>query len=210
MARRFGKDDIEIFFEYGVHMPTRTLTVVSQAYEDDGGETGVDFCMAERVIKGLHLLESAAPGGDNPITIIMNNPGGDVTHGMAIYDAIKACKNFVTIKVKGNACSMGGYILQAADERIMTPNSVFMFHEGYEAHSNNHPQIIRNWMKYNDAMGKILDKILLDKINAKRDKDNKAHMSAAHFKKLNQFDTILTPEQAVEWGLCDKIEQPRS
>ena len=206
MRKRRNGDDDEIFFEYGVHLPTRTLYLGSAVYDDDGSEGGVDFSMAEKAIKGLHLLEVAAPTGDKPIIILMNNPGGDVDHGMAIYDSIAACKNHVTIKVRGNAMSMGGYILQAANKRIMSPNSNFMFHIGYDGYGRNHPKVIRQWIKFNEAEGKKLDKILLDKINAKRDKDNKAHMSKGHFDKLNDFDQILTAAETVEWGLADKIE----
>jgi ATP-dependent Clp protease, protease subunit len=205
-STRHNVDDTEVFFLYSVHIPTRTIYLGSVEYTADEDETGVDFAMAERFIKGLHILDSLSPAGDNPINIIMNNPGGDVTHGLAIYDSISACKSHVTIKVRGNACSMGGYILQAADERIMSPNSVFMFHAGYDTFNSNHPKTIKKWVKFNEEQGERVDKILLDKINSKRDSDNKPRMSKAYFDKLNDFDTILTPEETVDMGLADKIE----
>lgn len=205
MARKPTKDDVDIFFDYGIHLPTRTIYMGSEG-DEDGDESGVNYLMAERVIKGLHLLEAAAPLGDQPITLILNTPGGYEDHGMAIYDTIKACKNFVTIKVRGNAHSMGSYILQAADERIMSPSSTLMFHMGTSIVPGDHPKIVRKWVEYEKVLCKKLDAILLDRINAKRDQDNKAHMSKSHFEKLNDFDTILSAEQAFAWGLCDKIE----
>lgn len=206
MAKKFEKDDIDHFYDYGIYAPSRTLYMGSEGEDVDGGEAGVDFLMAERIIKGLHILDTMAPAGDKPITIIMNNPGGYVDHGMAIYDAIKACNNHVTIIVRGNACSMGGYILQAADERIMSPHSTFMFHAGYDGHSSNHPEIIKRWVAYNEKMSKVLNKILLDRINEKRAKGGEDLMSKKQFERLNLFDTILTSQEAVEWGLADKVQ----
>lgn len=205
MAKKPTTDDLEHFYNFGIHLPTRTLYMGSES-DDEGSESGVDYVMAERVIKGLHLLETSAPAGDKPITIIMNNPGGDCTHGMAIFDAIKDCVNHVTIHVKGNVCSMGGYILQAADERILSPHCVFMFHAGYDGHGTNHPKIIKQWVKFNEKQGEVLDKILLDRINAKRLKDGVSLMSKAQFDKLNNFDTILTAAEAVAWGFADKVQ----
>ena len=200
MARRFSKDDTEIFFDYGVHTPTRTIYLGSADYDSYGeGESGVDFLMAEKFLKGLHLLELAAPTGDSPITVVMNNPGGYVDHGMAIYDAIKGANNHITIRVYGNATSMGGYILQAADERLMSRHSVFMFHQGYDGDGSNHPKIIKAWMEFQTKFGKRLDAILLEKIRTKR------KMTDKEFERLNDFDTILTAEQAVEWGLADGV-----
>ncbi len=78
-----------------------------------GDEPGVDAFMAESVIKAMYLLETL---NSDPITILMNNPGGDFFHGLAIYDAIQTAKSHCTIKVFGHAMSMGSVILQAADK----------------------------------------------------------------------------------------------
>jgi len=204
MAKKPQTDEISHFYDYGIHVPSRTLYMGSES-DEEGSESGVDYVMAERVIKGLHLLESLAPLGDRPITIIMNNPGGDSTHGMAIYDAIKDCINHVTIEVKGNVCSMGSYILQAADERVLSKNCVFMFHAGTVGFTSQHPKIVKNWMKFYDKQAEILDKILLDRINQKRAKDNEPPMSKQQFNNYNNFDTILTAEEAIAWGLADKL-----
>lgn len=203
---RIDKDHIDKFFDYGLDIASRTIYLGSAEYTEDDDETGVDFYMAERFIKAIHLLDKSAPSGDKPITVIMNNPGGDMVHGMAIYDAIKLCKNHITIKVFGNVCSMGGYILQAADERLLAPNSVFMFHMGYENYNSNHPKIIYKWVEfYKNKYNKTLDLILLNAINNKRIKDNKKTMTMNEFEKHNDFDTILTAEEAIEWGFADKI-----
>jgi ATP-dependent protease ClpP protease subunit len=107
---RIKRDDITHFIDEDIYLPTRTLYMGSTG-DNDGLENGVNYSMAERMIKGLHILDSSAT--EQPITIIMNNLGGDFVHGMAIYDAIKICRNHITIKVFGHAMSMGAIILQA-------------------------------------------------------------------------------------------------
>src|SRR5688572_25841186 len=108
MSKRHTRDDIDKFHDYNIYIPTRTLYMGSE-YTDDTGESGVDALMASRFLKNLSILEAI---NQEPITIIMNNPGGDWFHGVAIYDAIKAAKSHVTIKVLGMAMSMGAVILQ--------------------------------------------------------------------------------------------------
>ena len=197
---KVSKDHIDKFFDYGIDLDNRTIYLGSAEYDEEENGTGTDFFMAERFIKALHLLEKAGPTGDKPIKVIMNNPGGSVVDGMAIYDAIRSCKNHVTIEVYGDACSMGCIILQAADHRALAPHSIVMFHEGYDSYANNHPEINRRWNKFNERYGVFLDKILMDKIKEKHPdlKDKK-------FKELNTFDTIFTAEEAVNFGLADEV-----
>src|SRR5271166_6582243 len=116
---RIVKDDVDRFHDYSIHIPSRTIFMGTENLsETDFEESGVDTSMAERQIKNLHLLDSISK---DEITILMNNIGGDVIHGMAIYDAIRSCQSHITIKVLGHAMSMGSIILQAADERLMLP-----------------------------------------------------------------------------------------
>ena len=126
---KVSKDHADKWYDYNIDLDNRTLWLGS-IKKDDEEESGVDFTLSESIIKGLHLLEKNAPNGDKPIFIIMNNPGGDEIEGLAIYDAIQACKNHVTATVFGKCWSMAGYILQACDWRVMAPNSTFMLHEG--------------------------------------------------------------------------------
>lgn len=188
--------DIEFFFDYGIDVKTKTLYMGSESYDGDDGETGTDFAMAEKVLKGLHILDSLTTSG---ITIIMNNLGGDFYHGLAIYDAIRACKNQVTIKVFGSAMSMGAVILQAADVRILAPHSTVMIHYG-EGGVNGHPKTNRAWVKYEEQWDLWMKNLFL-----KRIKEKHKHTKAVSIDKKLDFDTILTAEQAIELGLADEI-----
>lgn len=141
MSSKFLRDDLEKFMEYNIYLPTRTIYLGSQDYDFDGNESGTDFKMAASLIKLLHILDEKV---DSPINIIMNNLGGDEYSGLAIYDAIKNCKNTTTIRVYGCAMSMGAWILQSANKRIMSPNSYLMIHYGNSSVSD-HTKNFQKW-----------------------------------------------------------------
>ena len=163
------------------------------------GESGTDPVMAERVIKALHILDNAAPSGDQPITILMNNPGGDEYDGMAIYDAIKACKNHVTIVVYGKAMSMGGIILQAADRRVMSPNSRFMMHYGTFGINANAKDVYQ-WVEDNKKIDTLMEDIFLEKMAVK----NPA-ITRKHLQNMLKADFIADAAESVKLGLADAV-----
>jgi ATP-dependent Clp protease protease subunit len=192
----YNRDDVDKFYDYDIYIPTRTIYIGSVAYTHDDEETSVDFAMAERAIKGLHLLDKK----DGNITVLMNNPGGDWYHGMAIYDAIKGCNNHVTIKVSGHAMSMGAVILQAADERVLAPNSSVMIHYGYDGVYNT-AKNFQIWAEQSKKLDKVMEDIFLEKIKEKHPKFTRAKLRG-----MLDPDTILTPTEAIELGLACKIE----
>jgi ATP-dependent protease ClpP protease subunit len=225
---KFKKDDVDQFMDNDIYLPTRTIYMGSANHYEDGEESGVDYIMAERVIKGLHILDTydaEARRGEKPITIIMNNPGGDVIHGMAIYDAIKNCKNHVTIKVSGHAMSMGSIILQAADERVMTVNSKIMIHYG-TAGSPNHAKISYKWSKFDEESDRWMEDLFEEKIGDRKlplwlylkliNKEYKCPSGNAKNKMIEidrdkleemlNFDTIIDAETALKLNLIDKIQ----
>jgi ATP-dependent Clp protease protease subunit len=131
----------------------------------------------------------------------MNNLGGYVFHGMAIYDAIKKCRSHITIIGTGQVMSMGSLILQAADKRVLTPSAVMMIHHGYD-HHDNHIKTIRNWVKFGEKFDEILNDIYFKKIKEKNSDFNRKKLD-----KLLDFDTILLASEAVSLGLADEIEE---
>jgi ATP-dependent protease ClpP protease subunit len=198
MSKRLNRDDIDKMHDYGLYVPTRTIYMGSEEVDMEIGESGTDAAMAERVIKNLHILDNAA---SEPITIIMNNLGGYVFHGMAIYDAIKKCRSHITIIGTGQVMSMGSLILQAADKRVLTPSAVMMIHHGYD-HHDNHIKTIRNWVKFGEKFDEILNDIYFKKIKEKNSDFNRKKLD-----KLLDFDTILLASEAVSLGLADEIEE---
>lgn len=192
------KDEIDRLFDYDIYVPTRTIVMRSHIVDEEG-ESGTDAEMAQRVIKGLHILDSSAPSGDKPITIIMNNPGGDEYDGLGIYDAIKACHNHVTMIVYGKAMSMGGIILQAADKRIMASNARFMMHYGtFSIHAN--AQDAYKWVEDNKKIDNWMEKLFLEKM-----KEKNPNMTLAKLRDLLKSDFIVDAEEAVRLGLADDV-----
>jgi ATP-dependent protease ClpP protease subunit len=220
----FKKDDIDKFIDYDIYLPTRTIYMGSISSDESGNEIGVDHILAERCLKTLHILDTQAPAGDKPITIIMNNYGGDVRHGMAIYDAIKDCKNHVTIKVYGGAMSMGSIILQAADRRIMSQNSRLMIHYGIHGHVD-HAKITSKWQKEADRFDRFMEDLYLQKMEGKsltlkdyltaigkeddipsgNGKNKQINITRKQLEKMLNFDTIMSPKMALQLNLIDEI-----
>jgi len=192
---RSNKDDILKFHEFDICPTDSTLYIGSCATTYDDGESGVDFQMAERVIKNLHLLDKR----DNIITIKMNNVGGDVYHGLAIYDAIRDCKNKVKIVTYGYVMSIGSLIFQAADERVMSPYSRMMIHYG-QAHLGGHNRDIYRNVEELKKLDKIVNNIYLERILQKVPDYN-----MRRFENKITFDYYLDADEAIEMGLCDKI-----
>ena len=153
------------WFDQNLDIETRTIYMGSMGSSYEEGESGVDNFMAEYFIKGMHFLESR---GKKPINIIMNNPGGDWYHGMAIYDSIKYSSCVNSIKVYGHAMSMGSIILQAADERIMMPSSRFMIHYGTDG-KYSHSKITEKWAEEAKRNNHDMENIYLDKMLEKEE-----------------------------------------
>lgn len=192
---RINRDDVDKLYDYDLYIPSRTIYMGSSEVDIDGNESGTDSKMAEKVIKALHLLDQK----DEPITIIMNNPGGSFYDGMAIYDAIKACRSHVTIKVFGQAMSMGSLILQAADARIVAPNARCMVHYGYMGWEG-HSKTFERWAEENKKVNSILETILLEKIQ-----EAKPNFTLKDLQEVLNHDTIYSAEEAVNMGLADSI-----
>src|ERR1051326_6892894 len=66
----------------------------------------------------LELLRDLEASSDEPITVVLNSPGGDTFDGFLLYDYLRLMRPHVTTKVYGWAASAGGFISQAGDVRL--------------------------------------------------------------------------------------------
>jgi ATP-dependent Clp protease, protease subunit len=196
MSKRLNRDDIDKWHDSGIYIPTRHIYIGSEQSDDDMNESGCDYLMAERAVKNLHVLESLSK---EPITILMNNVGGDEYHGFAIYDAIRLCESHVTIKVLGHAMSMGSIILQAADERLMSETSRQMIHYGTWG-IHDHAKTTQKWAKEGEKIDKWMEQMYLAKM-----KEKNPHFTLARLQRMLDHDTFLTAKESVECGLADKV-----
>ena len=187
---RLNRDDIDKLYDYGIHLPTKTLITVGDSDEE----------VAANVMKGLHVLDGIQP--EVSLTIKLNNCGGDEYHGLAIYDAIRECKSRVIIIGIGNVHSMGSIIFQAGDERVMTPNAKQLIHYGTPvlADPDLHAKSQWNWTEECKKFSAWMEQLYLEKIHEKH--------PLFKLKKLQEmlnFDTILNARESVNLGLADKI-----
>lgn len=187
------RENIDRWFEHNLDVDNRTLYMGS-VDTIDGDESGVDGFMAGYFIKGMHVLESK--NKTQEITIIMNNPGGDPYHGMAIYDVIRMSSCPCTIKVYGYAMSMGSIILQAADTRIMMPNSRLMIHYG-DNQFNNHTKVLEKWMVEERRLCYEMENIYLKVMMEKEEKEGHGYLA----KTLSQ---IMSRQKEIEYVSSNK------
>lgn len=181
---RINKEHIQHFYDHNIDISTKTLYF---GFGESPSDVELDHKLASEMIKGIHILSHIRT--DEPINILMNCSGGDVDHGLAIYDAIRSAASHVRIIVMGQASSMAAWVLQAADERIITPSSYIMIHDG--AGTKN---------KFARKQDKYCRDILLERIQQKN-----PGYSVHKLQKMLDTDTYLDPKEALELGLVDSI-----
>ena len=117
--------------DYWVDLEHREIWIKGFDMDDiqelDDQETGVDYRMASRVIMNLNILRHTSK---EPIIVHLHTCGGSWQEGMAIYDAIRTMPYKTTMISYTHARSMSSIILQAADLRVLMPNSYMMLHNG--------------------------------------------------------------------------------
>ena len=172
---------------------------------NEGEEPGVEYQMAARVIKNLNILYTS--NKKKPVTIHLQTCGGDVVQGLAIYDMIKAMPFKITIISYTHARSMSSYILQAADERLLMPNSYFMFHDG-EMWTGGTMKQAKSYMEFTEILDKQLEMIYVNSLQKKGKYKNEPVSKLKEILRSNmdkKEDVYLTAQEAVEWGFADGI-----
>ena len=206
---QFGAADY--IHDYDVDPTKREIYLVSREESATGNadagdnEPGVDWMLANRFIRNIRMLQSM---GSEAIIIHMKTPGGDWMEGMAIYQAIQACPNHVTIINYAAARSMSSIIFQAADQRLMLPHSWFMMHEGDTFFGGTEKQS-RSWIEFSDRACKpIMFDIYADKMAAAprwQDKTKKQIVAWVKREMNNKEEVYFSAIETVEHGLADAI-----
>ena len=149
---------------------------------------------ASLVIAQLLYLESQDSTKD--ISLYINSPGGSVSAGLAIYDTMNYIKCDVSTICIGMAASMGAFLLSsgAKGKRIALPNSEVMIHQ-----------------PLGQAQGQATD-ILIRADHIKRTRENLNSILAQNTGKPIEIiaqdterDNFMTAQQALEYGLIDKV-----
>lgn len=171
------------------------------------GEPGVEYTMANRFIKNINLLSGLSK--TKPILVHMKTCGGYVEEGMAIYDSILAVPNPVTIVNYTHARSMSSIILQAANKRIMMPNSYFMFHTGELALSGTNKQV-HSIVEFDKRTTDMMLTIYAERIKHTPGSQFKTWTMARIRDMLvhemdRKEDVHLSAQEAIKWGFADEI-----
>lgn len=156
--------------------------------------TAIDDMVANLIVAQLLLLDSENPEKD--IMLYINSPGGSVTAGLAIYDTIQHIRADVSTICLGQAASMGAFLLcsGAPGKRMCLPHARVLIHQ-----------------PLGGAQGQATD-IEIQAAEIGRIKRTLNELMSKHtgqsFKKIEKDtdrDYIMTPDEALEYGMVDKV-----
>ncbi|XP_059670949.1 ATP-dependent Clp protease proteolytic subunit 3, chloroplastic [Cornus florida] len=154
----------------------------------------VDDVTADFIISQLLFLD--AEDQEKDIKLFINSPGGSVTAGMGIYDAMKMCKADVSTICFGLAASMGAFLLASGSKgkRYCMPNARVMIHQPLGTSGGKATEMgirIREMVYHKVKLNKILSRITgkpEQQIEVDTDRDN-----------------FMNPWEAVDYGLVDAV-----
>lgn len=159
----------------------------------------VEDHMANLVVAQLLFLESENP--DKDIHLYINSPGGSVTAGMSIYDTMQFIKPDVSTMCIGQAASMGALLLAggAAGKRFCLPHSRVMIHQplgGFQGQASDIEIHAREILSIRHKLNQVL-----------------AHHTGQPMEIIERDtdrDNFMSGEEAVKYGLVDKVMDHRS
>ena len=194
--RTMSQNDMLAYWtETGFLIAKRLIYLGSVTTDVEGSESSVDAAMAKKFEIAMTSLEYFDE--KSPITIIMNNPGGDWYHGMAIYDRIMDSPCHVTIHATGYVMSMGSVILQAADKRLLSRNSCVLLHygtSGYVGHAIDTERSADESKRIRLEMEEIYLTPMLKKDPS---------LTLEKIREVLRFDSYLDAGKAIRLGLAD-------
>jgi ATP-dependent Clp protease, protease subunit len=160
--------------------------------------TAVDDNVANLIVAQLLFLESEDP--DKDINFYINSPGGAVTAGLGIYDTMQYIKPDVSTLCMGQASSMGALLLSAGTKgkRFSLPHSRILIHQvmgGAQGQATDIEIHAKEILKTKEILNQILA----------------AHtgQNLERVKKDTERDYFMSSEEAVEYGLIDRVISKR-
>ena len=153
---------------------------------------------AGSVIAQLLFLEAEDPEKD--INIYINSPGGSVTAGMAIYDTMQYIKCDVSTICIGMAASMGAFLLAAGTKgkRLALPNAEIMIHQplgGAKGQATDIEIAAKHILRTKERLNAILAE--------------RTGQPIERIKEDTERDNYMSAQEALDYGLIDKIIPPR-
>lgn len=174
-------------------------------------DTDVNEHTSSLLVAQLLYLEAEDP--DRDILFYINSPGGSVTAGLAIYDTMQFIKCDVSTIVLGQACSMGSFLAQAgtAGKRLVLPESRTMIHRVSSGTPGTKGSVHVQDLQFEDAKRSFEESVRINKrLTELYVKHNTAGKSYEELYEAMKFDTFLSAEEAVAYGLADKVVDKRA
>jgi ATP-dependent Clp protease protease subunit len=166
----------------------------------------VEDYMANLVVAQMLFLEADNP--DKEISIYINSPGGSVTAGLAIYDTMQFIKPDVRTIVMGQAASMGSFLAQAGTKgkRLVLPESRTMIHRVSSGTPATRGSVHVQELQFEDAVRSMEESKRLNKrLTELYVRHNSVGKTYDELFDTMKFDTFLSAEEAVEYGLADRV-----
>lgn len=156
--------------------------------------TPIDDMVANLIVAQLLLLDSENPEKD--IMLYINSPGGSVTAGFAIYDTMQHIRADVSTICLGQAASMGAFLLSSGTpgKRMALPHSRVLIHQplgGAQGQATDIEIQAAEIVRIKKSLNEILAK--------------NTGQSIKKIEKDTDRDYIMTPEEALEYGMIDKV-----
>ncbi len=156
--------------------------------------TPVDDMVANLIVAQMLLLDSENPEKD--IMLYINSPGGSVTAGFAIYDTMQHIRADVCTICLGQAASMGAFLLSsgAKGKRMALPHSRVLIHQplgGAQGQATDIEIQAAEILRIKKSLNEILA--------------SNTGQPLSKIEKDTDRDYIMTPEEALEYGMIDKV-----
>ncbi|MFC7067738.1 ATP-dependent Clp protease proteolytic subunit [Brucella rhizosphaerae] len=154
----------------------------------------VNDTVSSLVCAQLLFLEAENPG--KPINLYINSPGGVVTSGFAIYDTMRFIRAPVHTLCMGTARSMGSFLLMAGEpgKRFALPNASILIHQpsgGFQGQASDIIIHAEETLKIKQRMTRLYAE--------------HCGRSYEEFERGMDRDRFMTAEEALEWGIVDRI-----
>jgi ATP-dependent Clp protease protease subunit len=169
-------------------------------------DTDVNEHTASLVVAQMLFLE--AENSEQDIMFYINSPGGSVTAGLAIYDTMQFIRPDIRTIVIGQACSMGSFLAQAgtAGKRFVLPESRTMIHRVSSGTPGTRGSVHVQELQFEDAIRSMGEsKRLNERLTQLYVKHNTAGKTYEELYETMKFDTFLSAEEAVAYGLADEV-----
>jgi ATP-dependent Clp protease protease subunit len=170
----------------------------------------VEDNMSNTIVAQLLFLESENP--DKEISLFINSPGGAVTAGLAIYDTMQFIRCPVATYVMGQACSMGSFLAQAGapGKRSLLPEARTMIHRVSSGTPGTRGSVHVQELQFEDAKRSYEESQRINqRLTELYVKHNSKGKTYEELFETMKFDTFLSAQEAVDYGLADAIIEKR-